>query len=308
MIAYGASRFLLARADRSEAQQLWPLVKWCLEYCRRQITPDGVVASQSDELEGRFPAGKANLNTSCLYYDALVSAAYIAREMGESPSPYKKQADALRQSISRYFAAEVEGYQTYRYYDGNDRLRSWICTPLTMGILDRKEGTVKALLSPEMWSVHGLLTQSGSETFWDRSALYALRGIYAASEREVATDKLHSYSEDRLLGEHVPYAVEAWPEGSQRHLSAESGLYCRIITEGLFGIRPSGFNTFLLTPQIPDGWPYMKLSGIDAFDGEPFAIIVTRGEKGLNVSLERDGRSFKTYKCRVGETITCSVK
>jgi len=308
MIAYGASRFLLARADRSEAQQLWPLVKWCLEYCRRQITPDGVVASQSDELEGRFPAGKANLNTSCLYYDALVSAAYIAREMGESPSPYKKQADALRQSISRYFAAEVEGYQTYRYYDGNDRLRSWICTPLTMGILDRKEGTVKALLSPEMWSVHGLLTQSGSETFWDRSALYALRGIYAASEREVATDKLHSYSEDRLLGEHVPYAVEAWPEGSQRHLSAESGLYCRIITEGLFGIRPSGFNTFLLTPQIPDGWPYMKLSGIDAFAGEPFAIIVTRGEKGLNVSLERDGRSFKTYKCRVGETITCSVK
>ena len=40
-------------------------------------------------------------------------------------------------------------------------------------------------------------------------------------------------------GEHVPYPVEAWPEGNQRHLSAESALYCRIFTEGLFGLLGS---------------------------------------------------------------------
>ena len=52
------------------------------------------------------------------------------------------------------------------------------------------------------------------------------------------------YSQQRLLGEHVPYPIEAWPEGNQRHLSAESALYCRIVTEGIFGIRPTGFNSF----------------------------------------------------------------
>ena len=64
---------------------------------------------------------------------------------------------------------------------------------------------------------------------------------------DIATEKLKYYSARRLLGDHVPYAIEAWPEGSQRHLSAESGLYCRIITEGLFGMKPTGFRSFNLT-------------------------------------------------------------
>ena len=50
------------------------LIEWCLEYLKRNINADSVVFSNSDELEGRFPAGKANLNTSSLYYDALISA------------------------------------------------------------------------------------------------------------------------------------------------------------------------------------------------------------------------------------------
>ena len=79
MIAYGAARYALARGERNEAEELWPLVEWCLEYCRRKLTPEGVVASDTDELEGRFPAGKANLCTSTLYYDALRSAVYLGR-------------------------------------------------------------------------------------------------------------------------------------------------------------------------------------------------------------------------------------
>ena len=42
-----------------------------------------MVASDSDELEGRFPAGKANLRTSSLYYDALNSAALLGGELGK---------------------------------------------------------------------------------------------------------------------------------------------------------------------------------------------------------------------------------
>lgn len=107
-----------------------------------------------------------------------------------------------------------------------------------MGIYEQAKGTVEALFSDKLWMENGLLTQSGTSTYWDRSTLYAFRGAYSCGARDIATEYLDKYSATRLLGDHVPYAVEAWPEGNQRHLSTESALYCRIMTEGLFGIRP----------------------------------------------------------------------
>lgn len=292
MIAYGASRYALERGSKEEAEQLWPLIEWCLEYCHRKVNADGVVASDSDELEGRFPAGDANLCTSSLYYDALNSAVYLGKELKKESKllkQYASQAKSLRANIEKYFGAEVEGFQTYQYYKGNDVLRSWICIPLTVNIFDRKDETVRALFSPRLWTENGLLTQAGSETFWDRSTLYALRGVYACGETEKATEYLKFYSGQRLLGEHVPYAIEAWPEGNQRHLSAESGLYCRIITEGLFGIRPTGFKSFVLTPRLPAEWNQMSLNRVQAF-GSVFDVEIKRTEKGLFVVVETDDK------------------
>lgn len=307
MIAYGAARYALVRADVTEARKLWPLIKWCLEYCHRKLNDKGVVASDSDELEGRFPAGDANLCTSSLYYDALISAAYLARELGEPQSTstiYRKQAATLKKNINAYFGATVEGFETYRYYDGNEILRAWICIPLTTGILERKKGTVDALFSPRLWTGNGLLTQAGSTTFWDRSTLYALRGVYAAGEREAATEYLKRYSRTRLLGEHVPYPIEAWPEGNQRHLSAESALYCRIITEGLMGIRPTGFGTFELTPQLPDDWDVMSLRNIHGFGTEPFDLMVTRIDKDqIRISVI-SGEKRHSVTSQIGKTIS----
>lgn len=306
MVAYGASRYALARGDKKEAEQLWPLIEWCLEYCRRQVNAEGVVASDSDELEGRFPAGKANLCTSSLYYDALLSACYLGKEIQINSTlltQYKKQAKELRKSIDSYFGGKVEGFDTYRYYKENDRLRSWICIPLTVGIYDRKEETIKALFSPHLWTKDGLLTESGSKTFWDRSTLYALRGVYACGETEKATEYLNFYSTQRLLGEHVPYAIEAWPEGNQRHLSAESGLYARIITEGMFGIRPTGFHSFTLTPHLPQSWDSMNLRKIRAF-GTSFDIEVERIKQGkVKVSVLTDKKKCFGQIIKEGETI-----
>ena len=300
MIAYGAGRFALEYADRTTAHGLWPLIGWCLEYCRRKLNSAGVVSSDTDELEGRFSAGTANLCTSSLYYDALLSAAWLGEELGKPSSvikAYRRQAAELKKNIGKYFNAEIEGFQTYRYYQGNTLLRSWICIPLTVGIYDRAEGTADALCSPLLWKEDGLLTEQGSSTYWDRSTLYALRGLYAAGMPGTATEKLHSYSARRLLGDHVPYAIEAWPEGSQRHLAAESSLYCRIITEGMFGIRPTGFRSLDISPSMPESWDRMALKGIKAF-GQDFDIIVSRtGKDTLEVTV-MSGNSTKTYTTR----------
>lgn len=310
MIAYGASRYALAMGDKTVAKELWPLIEWCLEYCDRKLNDGGVVTSDTDELENRFPSGEANLCTSSLYYDALLSSAYLASELAMNPSvakDYRKKAQTLRRNIDSYFAKEMYGYDTYQYYDGNDLLRSWICIPLTVGIMDRAEGTIEALFSEYLWHKDGLLTQQGTSTYWDRSTLYGLRGVYAAGASDLATEKLKYYSHRRLLEDHVPYAIEAWPEGSQRHLSAESGLYCRVLTEGLFGIRPTGLRSFELKPSLPSEWDAISLYNIKAF-GSDFSLNVTRREGGkLEITVTPAGGAVKKYLIRNGQSLKVNL-
>jgi hypothetical protein len=289
MIAYGASRFALASGKKEIAKEMWPLITWCFEYLERKKTMDGVIASDNDELEGRFYAGKVNLSTNGLAYGGYLTTASLAEELGYSDKAvfYKEKAQALKVAIEKYFGANVQGFDTYKYHKDNDKLRAWICIPLVMGITERKEQTIKALFSDYLWTTNGILTESGSTTFWDRSTLYAFRGLFANGATDKCMKYFGYYSTTRLLGEHVPYPVEAWPEGDQRHLSAESALYCRAVTEGLFGIYPTGLNKFTMTPWLPKGWNYMKLRNIKAFD-HTFDIIVQRDKVGENITIKLD--------------------
>lgn len=301
MISYGASQFALAQGDAGTARQLLPLIDWCLEFTRRQRDADGIVHSDSDELEGRFPAGKANLSTNVLAYGGLTGAARLNEALGDKQraTTLRQEAQQQRAAIERHFGTSIGGYDTYRYYDGNDKLRAWIALPLALGINERQRGTIDALLSPQLWSENGVLTEAGDKTFWDRATLYALRGLLKAGELERTMPYLRYYSSRRLLGEHVPYAVEAWPEGQQRHLSAESGLYARVMTEGLFGIEATGLHSFSFAPRLPKGWPRMALRRIRAFGaagtGEGLDVVTTRlhpGRPAQRVLVRLDGKTL----------------
>ena len=310
MIAYGATRFALAYGDKKTAKDLWSLIEWCLEFSRRKVTVDGVVASDSDELEGRFPAGDANLNTSCLYYDALISAALLGKELNidqKQLDVYKTQSTQLKKDIEKYFGADMSGFKTYRYFKENELLRAWIATPLTVNIFERSAETINALFSDKLWTDDGLASEVGNETFWDRATLYGFRGAFAAGETKRTMRYLKDYSERRLLGEHVPYPVEAYPEGNQRHLSAESALYCRVITEGLFGIRPTGFSEFSFAPKLPDGWDTMALRNIKAFN-KTYDIEVKRDGNTLLVQVFDGDHVFLKKKIANGEKLVCHLK
>jgi hypothetical protein len=303
MYAYGCARYCLARGDKAIAKELWPAIAWCLEYSRRQTTPDGVIASNTDELEGRLPTGKANLSTSSLYYGGLRAAADLGRSLGmaKEATAYDQQAETMAKTINTYFGAKVEGFETYRYYEGNDVLRSWICLPLCMGLMDRREGTIAALFSPRLWTVDGLASQAGDSAFWDRSTLYGLRGVLQAGETATGLRYLNSYTHRRLLGDHVPYPVEAWPEGDQRHLSSESALYCRIFTEGLFGLYPTGLDSFRCTPRLPDGWPKMALRSVRAFN-RTFDVVVERHGNGQHLTVTEGGKTVAEQDLGTGES------
>lgn len=293
MYAYGAARFAMSSGDKGIAEELLPYIESCLTYTLSRINSNGVVASDSDELENRFLSGKANLSTSCIAYDALISAMYLEYDLGAVTKGkyYEKKASELKDSIINYFGARVEGFDTFRYCEEETRLRSWICLPQTVGINYNFKGTVEALLSEKLFKNGGLLTRSGSKTFWDRSTLYSLRALFIGGYADEAVDLLTSYSATRLLGNHIPYAVEAYPEGNQAHLSAESSLYLRVFVEGILGYRPVGLRKFILKPHLPKKWGYININNIKLHG------------KFLNVSVIRNGSSYdielgdKLFKC-----------
>ncbi len=316
MIAYGALQYALTSGSGTTAKKLWPLISWCLEYNNRNLNNFGVVSSESDEMEGRIETGNANLSTSSLYYGALNLAIDLAKSLKKPEDDiqkYKDQAQKLFLAIESYFGSNIEGLDTYKYYKEHNQLRHWICLPLVVGIFNRSEETTKALFE-NLWTKNGVHVEknhpkkSNSEIFWDRGTLYALRGTYLAGAKELSTQKLIEFSTIRLLGNRVPYVVEAYPEGSMAHLSAESGLYCRVFTEGMFGIIPTGLDSFKCTPRLPKNWNHMALENIKAFDSN-FNIHVTRKGKKLQVKITNENSKLIFNKhIQNGDTINVVLK
>lgn len=270
MYLYGASLFCLYLGDKKVAEHLYPAIKWCAEYCERQKTPEGVIRSDSDELEGRFPTDRyANLSTSSLCYGGLKFAAKLARSLSDEETAhiYETRASELENAIESYFGATFHGFETYRYSRGFDTLRAWICLPLCMGINRRAEDTLNAMLSPYLWTEEGMLTcekgaENTSDTIWDRSTLYGIKCAFLAGAGDRIIQPFLDYCHKRLLCDRVPYAVEAYPEGDKRHLSAESALFVRAVTEGMFGIMPESLCSFSFVPNVPKGMEQISLSKI----------------------------------------------
>jgi hypothetical protein len=115
-----------------------------------------------------------------------------------------------------------------------------------------------------------------------------MRGIMATAAADRGLEKLRAFSRQRLLGDHIPYVIEAFPEYNQSHLSAESGLYCRIFTEGVFGIRPTGLNSFDCTPRLPEKWTNIALRRVHAF-GTVWNLEVSRIGNNINVRITDSG-------------------
>ena len=291
MYAYGLTRFLLEMSDIALIKRFWDDIIWCLDFALSHKNNYGVIESDSDELENRFESGNANLFTSCLTYDALGNAAALAKVMGDAEHAklWTDEREKLRNSIEEYFGGNVEGFETYKYYDGNRDLRAWICMPLTVEIFDRADETVKALFSPRLYMNGMLRSTSASNTTWDRSLLFALRGTLLAGKADIGTEQIVNYCKNRLLGSHCPYPFEAYPEGNRAHLAAESLLFARVVTEGLFGLRAVGLNRLRIKPQLSGLCPSIKLSGIRLFSKQ---FDISADSSGIK--LEYDGKTYST--------------
>jgi len=249
MYLFGLSRYLLTTGKEPDTGQRKSLI-WCIEYIKRKVMNDGAVYSDSDELEGRISSG-VNLATTSLAFGGLELVSLLWKKYGEE-SLYQK-ATELRERIGRafeqHFKAQLKGYKTYAYHKGCNEIRAWNCLPIYMGVFDRAEDTLNSI-EDTLWNDYSCRTTEGEKIMWDRSALYFMASLFRAGKGKKAFSMLKGYSEKRLLGDRVPYPVEAYPEGNMRHLSAESALYCRVITDGLLNIVFDG-NTYSLRKSVP---------------------------------------------------------
>jgi hypothetical protein len=108
MVLYGLAKFLLFQGDRAAAEELWPLIEMSAASVLKHTTAEGIVASKTDEMEGRYPTGDANLSTSALAYGGYRLAACLANALGKPAAPdFDNRAETLRKAIESHFGAEV---------------------------------------------------------------------------------------------------------------------------------------------------------------------------------------------------------
>jgi hypothetical protein len=300
MVLYGLSKFLLFQGDRAAAEELWPLIEFSAASVLRHTT-NGIIASRTDEMEGRYPTGKANLSTSSLAYGGYRQAARLAQALGKPvAAEFDQRADALRKGIESYFGAEVEGFKTYRYYQGNTTLRGWILLPLAMGITERQEATVAALMSDKLWphrlSGADILAESTRPTEWGRETYYALRVLFKAGRTEEALDITRRVVRAQIFGSKGPY-----PDEDAIDMLCPGSLYPRVFTEGMFGIVPTGLDSFECTPWLPKAWPRMALRDLRAF-GRSWDLVVERAGDQQKITVRSGGTTVMTGLGPTGKT------
>jgi hypothetical protein len=306
MVLYGLSKFLLFLGDPKAAAEMWPLIEFSAQSVQSHLTSEGIIASQTDEMEGRYPTGDANLSTSSLAYGGYRQAARLAHDIGKKSLEleFDKRADALRKAIEKYFGAEVEGFKTYRYFKENTTLRGWILLPLAMNINDRQETTIDALLSDKLWPgrMEGkdILAESIRPTEWARETYYALRVLFKAGHTGEALKMTQRAVKAQVFGKQGPY-----PDEDAIDMLCPGSLYPRVFTEGMFGIIPTGMNSFKCTPWLPREWPQMAMRDLRAFgkawdllverDGDKQKITITCGGK---IIFKGSGPAGKTYSVK----------
>ena len=304
MVLYGLSKFLLFQGDRTAAEELWPLIEFSAASVLRHST-NGIVASRTDEMEGRYPTGKANLSTSSLAYGGCRLAARLSQSLGKPvAAEFEQRAGALRKGIESYFGAEVEGFKTYRYYQGNTTLRGWILLPLAMGITERQEATVAALTSDKLWPHRlagaDILAESTRPTEWGRETYYALRVLFKAGHTEAALDITRRVVQAQIFGSKGPY-----PDEDAIDMLCPGSLYPRVFTEGVFGIVPTGLDSFECTPWLPKDWPRMALRDLRAF-GRAWDLVVERDGDQQKVTVRSGGKTVMTGWGPAGKTYSLS--
>jgi hypothetical protein len=86
---------------------------------------------------------------------------------------------------------------------------------------------------------------------------YALRVRFKAGRTGQALDLTRRVARAQISGAKEPY-----PDEDATDMLCPGSLYPRVFTEGVFGIVPTGLDSFECTPWLPNAWPRMALRDV----------------------------------------------
>jgi hypothetical protein len=100
----------------------------------------------------------------------------------------------------------------------------------------------------------------------------------------------------QIFGARGPY-----PDEDAIDMLCPGSLYPRVFTEGMFGIVPTGLNSFECTPWLPKDWPKMALRDVRAF-GRAWNLLVERDGTLQKVTVSTGGKVLFTASGPAGKT------
>ncbi len=295
---YGGSLFALICNEDEYPKKLWPSLKRCAQICRDKWERSGICVRDSFSPEAFAAAGSVDLFSLCLTYGGFLLFSTLAEQQGEIALAFRSRgwASDLRQVIEEHFGGNFYGFRTYRHASGGEILHPYICLPLCVGIFDRREDTLNALFSPYLWSKNGIRSRTGEpgeaegepgvcESLW---TLLAFRASFLAGRVDPPWDSLKRYLRSRLSLVSGLEFLEDGRANNQAFSPEEAALFCRLISEGLFRLKPLGRGKYSVTPNLPGQLTHLK------FDGWHLAgcRICLEMERGKPCNVSKDGKVF----------------
>lgn len=284
-------------ADTVMMREFWPAIQLHLAWEKRNWDPDGdhlydgyCCIWASDAL---YYNSGAVTHASAYNYRGNLLAARIAELLGEDPSPYRSEADAILRAMNeRLWVHATEGvdghWAEFQDFMGLKRLHPnaalWsIYTPIDCQACS-SEQAFQATRWVDACIPHIPLDLDGSDLFtlstsdwmpyaWSTNnvaheevANMAL-AYFVAGRREMGYRLLYSDLMDEMCAGDCPgnfgqisYYDKALKE-AYRDFGDNIGITSRAIVQGLFGIRPDAlFDRCYLQPGFPQEWDSVRVS------------------------------------------------
>lgn len=327
-------RHFLHTGDKDAMRQLFPVLKRHLEWEKLNFDPDGdhlydayCCIWASDAL---YYSGGAVTHSSAYNYFANLTAARVAEAIGEDPTPYLNEAQAIAAAVdSTLWNSDKGTWAEYRDLGGHSRLHPYPALWTIYHAIDSELGdpfkryaatcyvdreipripvgcndslyvVSTTNWTPYSWSINNVAIAEVMHTalaYWQAGRpdeAYALM-------KGVVMDNMYSGASPLNFGQISQ--LDAARGECYRDFADPIGVWSRALTEGLYGIRPDLLGkkpTVTVTPGFPSDWNEAEISLPDisysfARSGATDTYTIdSRYPKGTTITLQIPASGFKS--------------
>jgi hypothetical protein len=281
--------------DLEYARKMWPVIIRHLEWEKRNFDPDddGLYDAYcciwaSDALY--YNSGAAT-HSSAYNYFANKKAAVLAQKIGENPAPFIKESEKILKALNAQLWLPYKGHWAeYKDFMGDRKVHESAAVWTIYHAIDSETadpfqafqatryvdteiphipveadgiGDSYATISttnwmPYSWSINNVAFAEVMHTtlaYWQAGRNNEAFRLLKSS----VLDGMYMGASPGNVGQ-ISYYDAARGE-CYRDFGDPVGVLSRVITEGLFGIRPDGLNnTLVIRPGFPDEWNFARMA------------------------------------------------